>query len=296
MAQEELEAENTKNPQYKFLFWETILTILIFALGISTARNFHLFLQQEKIVLPQISAINFIGYLMAGTIAVLLAVFLIRKKRTRKGFFKFLFVIGNIYGALSVLPGMLNMIFPAYYSNVLAIAITALTFWAWFVKPTLLNHNFLMVVGLAGVGGMVGLQMSPVIVVIILAILAAYDFIAVYKTRHMVKMAESMIESETIIGLIIPSSEKQFMESVPNSETRRKFVILGGGDLAIPLMLAVSFIPQGMIKVLIVAAFSLLGIILSFLIFYSQKSKEAIPALPAIVFVSLIGCLIAILV
>jgi len=111
----------------------------------------------------------------------------------------------------------------------------------------------------------------------------------------MVKMTEAMIETQTIIGLVIPSKTKEFKEMVPNSETRKRFVILGGGDLAIPLMLATSFIPFGIQKSIIVAIFALIGMALSVWLFYSQKEKQAIPALPAISFLSLIGCVIAII-
>jgi uncharacterized membrane protein len=103
-----------------------------------------------------------------------------------------------------------------------------------------------------------------------------------------------MIETQTIIGLIIPSDSKDFLELAPTSATRKKFVILGGGDLAIPLMLATSFVPLGLTKSLIVAVFAILGMVMSFWLFYSQKEKQAIPALPAISFMSLVGCSIAI--
>ncbi len=152
-----------------------------------------------------------------------------------------------------------------------------------------------MVLGLAGVGGIVGLELrEPRLIAVLLAVLAIYDFIAVYKTKHMVKMAESMIETQTIVGLIIPSDKRDFLEPTPKNDTRKRFVILGGGDIAIPLMLATSFIPLGLTKVIIVAVFAILGMILSFWLFYAQKEKQAIPALPAISFMSLIGCLLAI--
>lgn len=285
-----------KTQKYKFLFWEMILCVLTFALGLYATNSLYLFLQETQTATPQISVAWFLGYFFVGTIMILAVVMFLKRKKAKKGFYKTMFIIGNLYGTVAILPSFLALFLPIIAANLLWLPITIISFWMWFKKPTVIIHNFLMILGLAGVSGNLGLQLNrPELVAFLLAILAIYDFIAVYKTKHMVKMVESMIESETIIGLIIPFSEKQFLEPVPNSENRRNFVILGGGDVAIPLMLAASFIPQGWVKVLIVSVFALIGIALSFLIFFNQKEKEPVPALPAVSFFSLIGCLIAII-
>jgi len=59
-----------------------------------------------------------------------------------------------------------------------------------------------------------------------------------------------------------------------------------------PLVFAVSLISQGITSALIVAFFSLLGLILSFSIFIFAKKKEPIPALPPIALFSIIGYII----
>jgi presenilin-like A22 family membrane protease len=286
----------TEEKTIMFLFWEIIFSVIIFFCGIFYAYKFYIFSGQNVDVLPKQSMVGFLGSIVLGTVTLLLVMFFLKKKeKAKKVFYKFIFIFANVYGALSILPVLLNLIIPATWSNILALLITLICMYVWFRKPTIWNHNFLMILGLAGVGGIIGLELrEPALIAGLLAILAIYDFIAVYKTKHMVKMAESMIETQTIIGLIIPSNRKDFLEETPKGDTRKRFVILGGSDLAIPLMLATSFIPFGLEKVLIISAFAILGMILSFWLFYSQKAKQAIPALPAISFMSLIGCLLAI--
>jgi presenilin-like A22 family membrane protease len=77
-----------------------------------------------------------------------------------------------------------------------------------------------------------------------------------------------------------------------------KFLILGAGDIVFPLILTVSLIPQGISDSLIVASFSLLGLLVGFLIFISQPptgpggGRQPMPALPPIALFSIIGYLI----
>jgi presenilin-like A22 family membrane protease len=134
-----------------------------------------------------------------------------------------------------------------------------------------------------------GLEFKPPEVVLLLLIFSVYDFIAVYKTKHMVKMAKEMIKSHAILGFIIPSNFKDFKESLKKVEPGGDFLILGGGDIMFPLLLCASLAGKGIIDVLIVAVFALIGLLASFLIFSRQSNHQPIPALPPIALFSILG-------
>jgi len=71
-------------------------------------------------------------------------------------------------------------------------------------------------------------------------------------------------------------------------------VVLGGGDMLFPLIFAVSIIPFSLASSMIVAGFSVLGLLSGFLYFLFQNKKRApIPALPPIALFSILGYLIA---
>jgi len=139
---------------------------------------------------------------------------------------------------------------------------------------------------------MLGLALLPEIVILILIIFSVYDWISVYKTKHMVKMAREMMESRAILALVIPPTLSNLKESLEKIEPGGKFLILGGGDLVFPLLFSVSLIPTGILNSIIVALFALFGLFISFWFFISQKVRQPIPALPPIAIFSILGFLI----
>ena len=133
------------------------------------------------------------------------------------------------------------------------------------------------------------------IVIMLLVIFSFYDFIAVYKTKHMVAMAKEMIDKKVILGFIIPKEIKFFKNGLDKVKPGGNFLILGGGDIVFPNLLAVSVVPFGFLKALIIVLFSLIGSLFSYWIFINQKNKEPIPALPPVALFTIIGYFVALL-
>jgi presenilin-like A22 family membrane protease len=167
----------------------------------------------------------------------------------------------------------------------------ALIFW-WWRQPLVLNQDLCLIFGIAGMGSILGLQLTPEIVISLLIIFSIYDFIAVYKTKHMIKIAKEMIEAGAILALIIPQKISDFKEKLERIKPGGKFLILGGGDIAFPLLFSVSLVPFGILNSFIVAIFSFIGLLIGFFFFISQKTRQPIPALPPVALFSIIGYLI----
>ena len=158
-----------------------------------------------------------------------------------------------------------------------------------------LFHNLGMILAVAGVGAVMGLSLTPIATVLLLLILSFYDIIAVYKTRHMVQLAENMIRARAISGIVIPQTSKDWFESLENIRPGGRFMILGSGDLIMPLILAASVAGlHGLAAGLTVFLFSSIGLFLTYFLFVTQRKKRPMAALPPIAVMAIIGYLVSI--
>ena len=164
--------------------------------------------------------------------------------------------------------------------------------YLWLKKPLIFIHDLIIILGIAGVGAILGLSLEPKIIILLLIIFSIYDIIAVYVTKHMVKIAKEMIRQKVIVGFIFPLNISDFKENIEKVKPGGKFMVLGGGDVIFPLLLCVSLIPLGIKNSLTVAVFALIGLFVSYLIFIFQKTRRPIPALPPIALFSIIGYLL----
>lgn len=263
---------------------EAFLFFLALILGIITALNWNEIFTLQKIQPEPISFWRFIFYFLFGTLAILSVALLGKRFQNQKRIlFKGFFLLTSVFG-------ILYLFFP--FLNIFSLPLVIILIYSWLKKPTVLLNNLLIIFGLAGFGGILGLSFQPLVIVLLLLIFSIYDFIAVYKTKHMLKMAREMIEAKIIFGLIVPQNVSDFKANLKEVEPGGRFLILGGGDVAFPLLLSASLIPTGILNSLLVAAFSLIGLFVSFYIFISQKVRQPIPALPPIALFSIIGYII----
>jgi presenilin-like A22 family membrane protease len=263
---------------------EAFLFCLTIELGIAAAFKINELLKIKKITPPEISLWQFIFYFLLATLIILLILHFVKFQKGKGVIFKILFILATFLGGLLFLEAWLPEPLPL-------ILIVFFNFW-WWKSPTVLNQDILMILGMAGVGSTLGLSLKPEMVIILLIVFSIYDFIAVYKTKHMVKMAKEMIESKAILALIIPSSFRDFPGSLGEVRPGGKFLVLGGGDIVFPLLFSASLVSVSILDSIIVAIFSLIGLFVGFLFFTKQKERKPIPALPPIAFFSIIGYLI----
>ncbi|MFA6224800.1 MAG: presenilin family intramembrane aspartyl protease PSH [Methanoregula sp.] len=96
----------------------------------------------------------------------------------------------------------------------------------------------------AGVASIFGVSLDVLPVVILLILLAVYDGIAVYKTKHMITLAEGVMDLKTPILFVIPKRRdysfiKEGIGKLGDGGERSAFII-GIGDLIMPSILVVS--------------------------------------------------------
>lgn len=286
-GQEEVKPVVIRNP-WKIFFWEAFLFCLTLGLGIVASFKISKILKTEEIVLPSVSFWQFLFYFLLATFFIFLVSLFRKFKRGKSVLFKSIFILAIFWGG--------SLLFSLWLPDIPAlILIVILIFW-WLKRPSIFIHDLSVILGIAGIGAILGLRLTPWLVVSLLIILSIYDFIAVYKTKHMVKMAKEMIATGTILALIIPQKISDFKTDLKEIRPGGKFLILGGGDVAFPLLLCTSLISEGVIDSLVVAIFALGGLFVSFWLFISQKIRRPIPALPPIALFSIIGFLITLLI
>lgn len=98
----------------------------------------------------------------------------------------------------------------------------------------------------AAVASILGISLAILPVFILLIILAIYDAISVYKTKHMITLADAVTMERLPVLLVVPTSkgysflkQKSLKDQIKKKE-KRDAVFMGLGDIAIPAVLAVS--------------------------------------------------------
>ncbi len=268
----------------RVLGMEGFLFLLTLILGVFSAQRIIKILELTEVSLPKVSLWDFFFYFLLITAFVVFLTLVKRFQRAKSVVYKSIFVLAVFGGGV--------MILSVWLTDIPALIIMGFLIYFWFKKPKIYLHNLVIILGLAGAGSLLGLQLTPEIVIILLVVFSIYDFIAVYKTKHMVKMAKEMIKKEVILGFVVSLSLSDFSEKIEKVKPGGQFLILGGGDVAFPLLLAASLVRESILSSLIVVGFSLLGLFLSFLLFSFQKVRAPIPALPPIALFSVIGYLI----
>ena len=96
----------------------------------------------------------------------------------------------------------------------------------------------------AGVASIFGVSLDILPVIVLLLLLAVYDAISVYKTKHMITLAEGVIDLKTPILFVIPKRRdysfiRDGIGKLDEGGERAAFII-GMGDMIMPSILVVS--------------------------------------------------------
>lgn len=106
----------------------------------------------------------------------------------------------------------------------------------------------------AGAASLFGISLNVLPVIVLLVGLAIYDAIAVYRTKHMLALADTVMDLRLPILLVIPKSrgysflkeQAQFKKAdETDGESERDALFMGLGDLVMPTILVVSALQFG---------------------------------------------------
>lgn len=185
--------------------------------------------------------------------------------------------------------------FSIFLNDALSFIFSLLLITFYIFYPYVWFHNFILILTLPGIAAILGSSISPKTAVILLIFMSAYDYIAVYRTKHMIKMAKAMISGRAIFAMIYSEHLKGFWANIKEARPGEGFMMLGTGDFVFPIIMATSAYAVSASVAWIVFIFSLFGLLLMHLIFMSQKVHRPMPALPPLAAFAVLGFFIAIL-
>ena len=135
---------------------------------------------------------------------------------------------------------------------------------------------------IVGVGaiGIFGISLSIFLVIILLICLAIYDAISVYKTKHMIDLADAVMELKLPVMLVVPrirnysllKETKGLKEKIEDKEEREAF-FLGLGDIVMPGILVVSALQNVPDNGFLVALSVIIGTLIGFAVLMSVVLK-----------------------
>jgi presenilin-like A22 family membrane protease len=220
----------------------------------------------------------FIGYVVLGAVVLVLLL------KFYKGLLVFRFMEGLIIFVSSnvVFSVILHALkFPLYIE--LAFFISLALVGAKSLYPKI--RNIAAIIASAGVGAIFGFSLDIVPALFLIVGLSAYDFVSVFWTKHMVYMAKEL--SKKNLSFSVAAKEKRYIKELKREE--ESSLELGTGDMAIPLMLAVSAYKMSPALGLYYSLATIVGasIGLVFVLVYVTRKRVFLPALPPLTFFAL---------
>ena len=171
----------------------------------------------------------------------------------------------------------------------------------WLLIPFVWLHDLALILALTSLGAVFGRFITPWTAMLLILILAIYDFLAV-RFGFMTWMADRLAKLDALPAVILPKDysgwslnlkQDGVTDLLEAKSADRKYSILGGGDIAFPCLLTASvYFAQGMTPGAIIAVFGLFGLVSAYSIQAIFLKGKPIPALPPIAALTLIGLLI----
>ena len=197
-------------------------------------------------------------------------------------FYRLIFSVVVFLGLLK----LFETVFPFEFSAVVA----AIFLLGFFLIPTVWAHDVIVILASAGIGAVFALQFSEDVAIAALLFLSAYDIVAVVVTKHMITLAHEMIRSQATFALFIPERMRGFGESITAVRPGGGFMIIGGGDIVLPMIYLSTIARENMGAAFAGLCGALLGQFLNHV--FLVQLRKPIPALPAIALGAIAGVVV----
>nr|AIF09436.1 hypothetical protein [uncultured marine group II/III euryarchaeote KM3_37_C11] len=246
-------------------------------LGIFTGLNALEILEKSSVTVQEVPLpMTLFSFVIAFSLLFLLLRFS-GKFNLFKYFFYFLIIIGS------------KLVFEAFFAPIIANILTLSLLALFLFRKSLLVHNLTLGITIAGVAVSLGLSFSFSTVLFLMGAFSFYDVLAVYRSSHMVKLFRGMASKGVILAIMIPQRLSKINVKSNEFKPGQGVFIMGTGDLAFPLFLAVSALKFSVVSAWFIVGGAIFGAALVYYLLNTQKSTRAMPALPPIALCSVLG-------
>lgn len=225
-------------------------------------------------------------------ILVFTVVILLIAKFWKKQMIKII-ILGAIgYTTFYVLYPLFDLIIPIevyVLSLVFSIVCAVVLVWILIKYPEWYVIDICGVIVGAGAIAIFGISLGIWLILILLIVLAVYDAISVYKTKHMIDLADTVMDLKLPVLLVVPKirhyslikETKSLKEKLKDDEERDAF-FMGLGDIVMPGILVVAvynFPEDGHIMALSVMIGTLIGFAVLMTFVIKGKPQAGLPCL-----------------
>lgn len=214
------------------------------------------------------NALFIVGYIIFFSMVIL-----VLKKFFKGGNFMFVLEFLALFSGISLIFNVVFSLPLSYLASLYLLAIKynlkkETNYTKWY-------NNMLLALAISGAGTVIGLGLGIIPVIVFLILLAIYDIIAVFYTKHMISLANLVISKKVSLIFLLPSKKREYK--------------LGGGDFVIPAVVTSSLFLYlikynsfsfTLLAIVCVWLASIVGLFLTFYILDKSKKIKALPALP----------------
>jgi len=241
--------------------------------------------------------VYFFSVLVVFTVVILLIIKFQKKQAVR-----IIFLSSTTVLSIYVLYPILAIFIADVWVNLtLSVAASAVLLVALIKKPEWYITNAIALLTGVGAIALIGISLDILLVIVLLIVMAAYDAFSVYKSKHMIDLADNVMDLKLPVMFVIPKSrdysllkETKSLKQKLKDGTEREAYFLGVGDIVFPGILAVAafhnIAGNGLIIALSVLAGTLLGFIA--LMTYAVRGKPQ-AGLPFLCSGAILGYVIA---
>ena len=273
------------------LFFVIIHVLALLFTGIFEDAGMEAFEDKESVY----NVVSILVIMLVFTLAILIISRFWKKQIIQ------IIILGAIgYTTFYVLLPFFDLVLNSYLSLSISAVCAVFLVFILFKYPEWYVIDLCGIIVGAGAIAIFGISLGIWLVLILLVVLAIYDAISVYKTKHMIDLADTVMDLKLPVLLVVPKirnyslikETKRLKEKLKDDEERDAF-FMGLGDIVMPGILVVAIF-SGVEDGLDLAFSTIIGTLIGFgvLMFFVLKGKPQ-AGLPCLCGGAILGYLIS---